>query len=241
MPVQYTYYYNNTHFHRTSEPVSPTHSPTIRRTKSFAMPSLASRVSFQPQPVYSRLPRDDEAYVMRAFSRHASHCDYCADPYHVHRTGGTLCSKGHRRAIDVAQYIYNKRGQAYSVVDREGSQRVQIEIPRKCDAVRGLLKAMERGLQLRQQAPVASKDRTYYVQERPVNVHQVPAPQRLSKSHVAEPKIPSPPRTASYSTRDSVYEIHSKPRYYESRRPAHYQAPHSPRSSSSSDEDYYYR
>ena len=136
-----------------------------------AMPSFQPRVSFAPTPVYSRQPRDDEAYVMKAFSRHASHCDSCNDPYSVHRSGGTLCPKGHQRALDVAQYVYSKRGKAYSLVDRECNQRVQIEIPVGCDSVRSLLSAMERGLRIMKRAPSVSYDRTYYVApRRPANV-----------------------------------------------------------------------
>ena len=106
-------------------------------------------VDFAESPAYSRLPRDDELYVMKAFARHASHCGACAHPYDAFRRGGTLCSRGHQRALDVAQYLYNKAGHAHSVIDREQGQRVHVEIPARCDAVRGLLKAMERGLRLR--------------------------------------------------------------------------------------------
>ncbi|KAL9025806.1 MAG: hypothetical protein Q9196_005436, partial [Gyalolechia fulgens] len=108
------------------------------------MPSIVPQVGFAPIPAYSRLPRDDELYVMKAFARHASHCSACAHPYEVHRHGGTLCSKGHQRALDVAQYVYNKGGQSFSAVDGNGNHRVQIEIPANCEAVRSLLKAMER-------------------------------------------------------------------------------------------------
>ena len=98
---------------------------------------------------YSRLPHDDELYVMRVFARHASHCSTCAHPYEVHKKGGFLCNKGRQRALDVTQYVLNIAGQAYSMVDREGKHRVQLEIPADCNAVRELLKALERGLHLR--------------------------------------------------------------------------------------------
>ena len=86
---------------------------------------------------------------MKAFARHASHCGSCAHPYDIFRRGGTLCSRGHQRALDVAQYLYNRSGQALSIVDRDQGQRVHVEIPQRCDAVRELLKALERGLRLR--------------------------------------------------------------------------------------------
>ncbi|KAL8668410.1 MAG: hypothetical protein Q9168_006961 [Polycauliona sp. 1 TL-2023] len=130
------------------------------------MPHAVRQVDFAPIPAYSRLPRDDELYVMKAFARHASHCSSCARPYEVHRNGGTLCSKGHQRALDVAQYIYNKGGQSFSLSDRDGNHCVQVEIPANCEAVRSLLKAMERGLRLRRKVQPTSYDRTYDIPPR---------------------------------------------------------------------------
>ena len=140
-------------------PIPPTPKPILKRTQSLptAMPSATGPrtsspkgVSFTPIPAtYSRLPHDDELYVMKAFARHCSHCPQCARPYEVHRRGGTLCSKGHARALDVAQYVFSRGSQAFSVVDLDGNRRVQMEIPADCSAVRELLKAMERGLRLR--------------------------------------------------------------------------------------------
>jgi hypothetical protein len=73
----------------------------------------------------------------------------------------------------VAQYIYNKAGLPFSVTDeRRTGDRVQIEVPAGCDAVRGLLKAMDRGLRIRGKneakgpAVSQSQDRHYYVPER---------------------------------------------------------------------------
>jgi hypothetical protein len=69
----------------------------------------------------------------------------------------------------VAQYIYSKGGKAYSVIDRQASDcRVQIEIPPQCDAVRGLLKAVDKGLTIKRPkpSPGAAHDRTYFVAER---------------------------------------------------------------------------
>lgn len=87
--------------------------------------------------------------VMQHFAAHASHCPHCADPFRVYVKGGTLCERGLAYARDVAQYIYSKDGEAYSVIDRESSDlKVQIEIP-PCNAVRGLLKAVDKGLKVR--------------------------------------------------------------------------------------------
>ena len=87
---------------------------------------------------------------MRSFASHASHCPHCADPYRTYQDNGTLCDRGHARARDVAQYIYNKAGLPFSVTDEvRTGDRVQVEVPAGCDAVRGLLKAIDRGLRIR--------------------------------------------------------------------------------------------
>jgi hypothetical protein len=116
-----------------------------------------------------RPARDDERDVMQHFASHASRCPRCEDPFRVYMKGGTLCDRGHAYARDVAQYVYSKAGKAYSVVDRNANDaRVQIEIPARCDAIRGLLKAVDQGLKVRSQAlrPVVSHDRTYHVADR---------------------------------------------------------------------------
>ncbi|MCJ1486719.1 hypothetical protein MMC06_006897 [Schaereria dolodes] len=169
------------------------------------MPSSNRQVEFSPTPVYSRLPRDDEAYVMKAFARHASHCSSCERPYEVHRRGGTLCPKGHQRALDVAQYVYNKGGQAYSQVDREGHQRVQIEIPPGCEAVRSLLKAMERGLRLMKKAPAVSYDSTYYIQPRTTSfIERAPRQVIKPRLETAEPPRYPSRRSSSRARMESV-------------------------------------
>ena len=131
------------------------------------MPSLR-QVGFDPTPDYSRLPHDDEAYVMKQFARHAAHCTTCAHPFEVHLRGGTLCTKGHQRALDIAKYLYSKGDRTFSTIDWESNVRTRVEIPAGCDAVRGLLKAMERGLALRRRVPVMSYDENYYVAPRRV-------------------------------------------------------------------------
>ncbi|KAK0514838.1 hypothetical protein JMJ35_002217 [Cladonia borealis] len=134
------------------------------------MPSLPTRprqVKFGPIPAtVSRLPREDELYVMHRFARHASHCADCAHPYTVHKTGRTLCPKGHARALEVTEYVIAKEGKHHSVIDLEGNKRVEIEIPPDCGAVRELLMALERGLRLRRKEPIISYDETYHVAPR---------------------------------------------------------------------------
>jgi hypothetical protein len=116
-----------------------------------------------------RPARDDERDVMQRFAAHASHCPHCKDPYHVYMEDSTLCERGHAHARDVAQYVYCKAGKDYSVIDRCATDaRVQIEIPAKCDVVRGLLKAVDHGLKIRGPAsrPVVTHDRIYHVPDR---------------------------------------------------------------------------
>ncbi|KAL9123623.1 MAG: hypothetical protein Q9217_006961 [Psora testacea] len=131
------------------------------------MPGHVRQVGFAPIPAtYSRLPHDDELYVMRAFAKHASHCTQCGHPYDVHLKGKTLCTKGHKRALDVAQYVFSKAGHAFSVVDLDANKRMEVEIPSDCAAVRELLKAVEHGLRLREAKPIISYDENYYVAPR---------------------------------------------------------------------------
>ncbi|KAI4280815.1 MAG: hypothetical protein L6R38_004150 [Xanthoria sp. 2 TBL-2021] len=174
------------------------------------MPHAVRQVDFAPIPAYSRLPRDDELYVMKAFARHASHCSACARPYEVHRNGGTLCSKGHQRALDVAQYIYNKGGQSFSLIDRDGNHCVQVEIPPSCEAVRSLLKAMERGLRLRRKVQPTSYDKTYHIPPR----GRVPSGSVSSSS----PSHYTPLREPRYIRTPSLETAEPPPRVQEHRR-----------------------
>ncbi|KAI4181162.1 MAG: hypothetical protein L6R41_006787 [Letrouitia leprolyta] len=199
------------------------------------MPSFVRQVDFAPIPAYSRLPRDDELYVMKAFARHASHCSTCARPYEVHRNGGTLCSKGHQRALDVAQYIYFKGGQSFSAVDRDGNNRVQVEIPANCETVRSLLKAMERGLRLRRKVQPVSFDETYPIPPRklPSDYHdssslREPRYIRKPSLETAEPppRVQQHRREKSSSGRGSLYDedMRERQRRYKERMPAYYKA-----------------
>ncbi|KAL8748724.1 MAG: hypothetical protein Q9184_007125 [Pyrenodesmia sp. 2 TL-2023] len=196
------------------------------------MPSFVRQVDFAPIPAYSRLPRDDELYVMKAFARHASHCSACARPYEVHRQGGTLCPKGHQRALDVAQYVYYKGGQSFSTIDREGNNRIQVEIPANCEAVRSLLKAMERGLRLRRKVQPVSYDKTYEIPPRklPTDYHSCPVrePRYIRKPSLetAEPPplVQQHRREKSSSGRGSLYDedLRERQRRYKERMPVYY-------------------
>lgn len=199
------------------------------------MPSFIRQVDFDLTPAYSRPPGDDEVYVMKAFARHCSHCTTCAHPYEVHKRGGALCAKGHQRALDVAQYLFNIDGHAYSLVDREGNQRVQVEIPVGCEAVRELLKAMERGLRLRRRVPSVSYDPTYYVAPRkvqPERIYQHPKEVRSNRKpqlETAEPPMYSrqqPREKPRYIGRGSLFEedMREKESRYKSQQPIYYMA-----------------
>lgn len=126
------------------------------------------QVDFDPTPDYSRLPHDDEAYVAKKFAQHAARCTICAHPFEVHLRGGTLCAKGHQRALDVAKYLYSKGDRTFSIIDSGSNIRTRVEIPAGCEAVRGLLQAIERGLALRRRVPAASYDKNYYIAPRQV-------------------------------------------------------------------------
>jgi hypothetical protein len=113
-----------------------------------------------------RDPRDDEAYVLMRFERHAGHCSRCLDPLDAYREGRSLCERGHQYAIDVASYIFSRNGKAYSVDER----RVLVKLRREWKAARRLLLAIEEGLRLHRrdqdQSPVISYDSTYPVAPR---------------------------------------------------------------------------
>jgi hypothetical protein len=125
-------------------------------------------VEFVPASV-CRAARDGERYVMQCFAAHASHCPRCKDPYLVYVHGDTLCERGHAHARRAAQYVYFKASKAYSVIDRSAANaHVQIEIPAKCGAIQGLLKAVDHGLKIKGPAsrPVVTHDRTCHVPDR---------------------------------------------------------------------------
>ena len=170
--------YGNTLSTNTNTNISyrPTYQPRYPKAR---MPSFQRQVAFSSSNTVSRQPHDDELEAIRRFASHASHCRKCAHPYEVHVNGGTLCDRGHHYAQNVASYVYNKAGKAYSVMDRnDGLAPTQVEIPVNCGAVRELLKAMERGLRLRQ-TPLISYDRTYPIAPRLVMAAPHPPAQQI--------------------------------------------------------------
>jgi len=125
-------------------------TPRVMYASPLASPHPSPRhVSFG-NPTYSRLPHDDEAYVLSAFARHASHCPHCRSPRAALRSGRTLCAKGHARAADLLQYLYLGRERVvHSVVDRRRGERVQIELGRAVEElVVDLLTACQAGLSI---------------------------------------------------------------------------------------------
>ena len=173
---------------------------------------------YSPLPYYdtifSRLPHDDELYVMKAFARHASHCQLCAQPYEVYRKVRSLCLKGSQRALDVALYVFNKAGKTFSVVDLESNRSVQMTIPADCAVVRQLLKALESGLRLRRKIPTSSYEETYDVPPRaiqPAFEHQRPQTPRKSMLETSMPPL-SRREKHSQTGRGSLYEADMKER-----------------------------
>lgn len=201
------------------------------------MPHATARnVGFAPIPAtYSRLPRDDEYFVMRAFSKHSNHCKSgCQSPYTTHLTGRTLCSKGMQRALDVSQYIFNKAGHAFSVIDLASNKRMQIEVPADCAPVRELLKAMEKGMSLYQRSPVISYDDRRRGYESSSSTSPSRSPSTREPHYIRKPVLETaePPSTYS-STRHQrnagerqapVYAstYATQPRYGSRRQPTYY-------------------
>lgn len=116
--------------------------------------ATAQRVVFAKEVTSSRQPRDDELSVMIYFARHAARCNICVDPYDAYKRDIPLCDRGHSFARDVAKYIYAKGGKPFSVVDRQNGDRIQIEIPVGCEVITDLVKAFDRGMNLKASKPV---------------------------------------------------------------------------------------
>ncbi|KAI9752161.1 MAG: hypothetical protein M1815_000685 [Lichina confinis] len=162
------------------------------------MPSFPRKVGFAPNESVSRPASEDELRAVYNYARHASHCDRCADPYRVHLAGKTLCDRGHHYARNVAKHLELQRGRPCSTVDGHDYQSVEVEIPVGCDVVRGLLKAIERGLRLRRSkqsssSAIVSYDRTYLVQPR--RAETVRPKERRPKDSRARVEIVEPPRS----------------------------------------------
>lgn len=141
--------------HLTLNPTTFSHNyiPPRRR---YTMPSVIREIGAE-RPILSRAPRDDEKYVMERYSQHALRCPACSRPYETFCSGRSLCGRGNLYATSLLQYVYQKCGQPYSLVDREYGRYIQVQIPRDCQVVNDLLNALDKGLVLttrRQTAPV---------------------------------------------------------------------------------------
>ena len=163
-------------------------------------PSQKRNVAFAPLPTFSRSPYDDETLVMRAFTKHCSHCSRCANPYDSYRRYGStqMCSKGRQRALDVSQYLFNKSGHAFSVVDLDKGVRMQVEIPSDCAVVRELLRAVERGMDVSRPAPSVRSYRPS-TPEYEEDVAYASSPSSTTSSRYAFPPAQETPRS-TYST-----------------------------------------
>ena len=105
---------------------------------------------------------------------------------------------------------------------------MQIEIPIGCEAVRSLLKAMERGLRIMKRAPSVSYDKTYFVPSRPTGQRR-PSTKELKLEMVEPPKWAGRPElrgrsASSYVGKGSLYASDMKEReqYYANKPPVYY-------------------
>ena len=125
------------------------------------MSSVTRRVDYSSQSVRCRAPRADEVAVLLHFSAHAGYCWRCSDPYGMLVSGGTLCGIGHAYAWDVTRILYYSDGRFFFVSDSN----MLISLPKGCDTIRGLFKAIGRGLKIEQNTLIISRTK-YYVPDR---------------------------------------------------------------------------
>ncbi|KIW15778.1 hypothetical protein PV08_05828 [Exophiala spinifera] len=105
-------------------------------------------VNFAKEINSSRPPRDDEYFVMYRFAKHASKCNFCADPYACYEQDLDLCDRGRSYARDVSSYLFSKGAKPFSKIDRSNGDSVQVEIPAECEVINRLIKAWDRGMTL---------------------------------------------------------------------------------------------
>ncbi|KAK2782936.1 hypothetical protein FQN53_009537 [Emmonsiellopsis sp. PD_33] len=111
------------------------------------MPFIVQEI-WTDRPTLRRPAADDEIYVMEKYAHHAVKCSVCRHPYNTFINGEALCPRGYHHATNLLQYIYQKCGKAYSVVDREQGRHTQVEIPSEYLVIHDLLKAIDNGLRI---------------------------------------------------------------------------------------------
>ncbi|KAI9882796.1 MAG: hypothetical protein M1823_005459 [Watsoniomyces obsoletus] len=119
------------------------------------MGAFHRRVIFNSVESALRPARDDELEVMYRFALHASHCERCSDPHSRYLAGKSLCDRGHHHARPLTKRLYMENGRVYSTTDRQGEgerEKIEVEVPVCYDASRRLLKAIERGLRIREKS-----------------------------------------------------------------------------------------
>jgi hypothetical protein len=132
------------------EDVSPRH-PDTNTTLSISQPQQRSegpapQLDAAPEVGSIRPPTDDEHTVMKRFTRHASSCTICNDPYAAYTNDTPLCSRGNALAKDIGHYIYAREGKSYSISDHKRGESIQIQIPVGMEVISLLLKVVEQGL-----------------------------------------------------------------------------------------------
>ncbi len=118
------------------------------------MGAFHRRVIFNSVEAALRPARDDELEVMYRWALHASHCERCADPHRRHLAGKSLCDRGHHHARPLTKLLYMEGGRVYSATD--GRSDVEVEVPACYEAARRLLKAVDRGLRIREKSSKSS-------------------------------------------------------------------------------------
>lgn len=219
---------------------SPPRRGDTRYRRCYAVPTSHGTLWHRPI-VRMRKPRDDELYVMMVFEHHAAHCHQCKDPLHAHRSGRTLCDRGLQCAVDVADYLYTRHGETYSVIGLEKRRPTLVRIHYRYTAVYGLLLAIEEGLivQPKQSSTPTvdhrnSNSRTYTLsprqesppQKKPVRyvkvIEREPADLRRSRHGIARHHSRfDPSRRGSLYEPDPVECIKRTRRYLRVYRPVH--------------------
>lgn len=128
---------------------APRTSPAYTHSKPIPIPQTPK------QHKTKRVMTDSYAdHTMKKFADHAYNCASCYDPMTIHMEGGQLCHRGHKLARKVAKALYETAEEKYRVSNPssrrlDGKAMIEVSIPRGCEVVRSLLKAMECGLKVR--------------------------------------------------------------------------------------------
>lgn len=120
-----------------------------------------------PAPTISRLPTSPELAAINNFAHHASHCSTCAHPLDVLLLRENLCRRGNKHARELARHLYSRNGKVYSIFEEGNgptvayeSCRVRVTMPRGCEAVSDVLRAIEGGMRIKKSHTTSEGKRT---------------------------------------------------------------------------------